>query len=302
MSTTVPSTKFDVYRAITDKIVQAIEAGAGAFVMPWHSQGAPIGRPTNAATGMSYRGVNVVALWAESVMSGFGSGTWASFRQWQKLGAQVRKGEHGATIVFYKKLDVDETNEDEGKGRRMVARASHVFNSAQVDGWATPTPEVSDPARVLDEVAAFVASIGANIRYVRGGACYRRSEDLIEMPYPGLFMGSPTSTPTESYYSTLLHELTHWTGASHRLDREFGKRFGDQAYAFEELIAELGAAFLCADLDVTNDPRPDHAAYVGLWLKVLGTNPKALFTAARQATLAAEYLHKPVHSATKVAG
>ena len=300
-SSDLSTAKFDVYRVITDKIVQAIEAGAGEFVMPWHSRGPAITRPTNAATGMSYRGVNVVALWAEATVSGFGSGTWASFRQWQKLGAHVRKGESGTTIVFYKKFETAkaaEGEEEDEKGPRLMARASSVFNVSQVEGWKEAEPGVSDPVRILDQARALVARTGANIQYVRGGACYRPSEDLIVMPYPGLFVGSPTSSPTESYYSTLLHELTHWTGAKHRLDRTFGTRFGDQAYAFEELVAELGAAFLCADLGVSNDPRPDHAAYVAGWLKTLRDNPRALFAAAREATLAADFLHQVSNAST----
>jgi antirestriction protein ArdC len=294
MSTTVPSTvKFDVYRAVTDKIVQAIEVGAGDFVMPWHSHGAPIGRPTNAATKMSYRGVNVVGLWAEAMLSGYGSGVWASFRQWQKLGANVRKGEHGTTIVFYKKLDAgeaDESEDDGGKGPRLIARASWVFNASQVEGWEAPQPEVSDPAKILEGAEAFVAATGAKVRYGGDIACYRPREDLIEMPDRGRFVGSATSSPTQSHYATLLHELTHWTGPSHRLDRAFGDRFGDHAYAFEELVAELGAAFLCGDLGIANEPRADHAAYVASWLKVLDHDRRAVFTAAKLASAAAEYL------------
>jgi antirestriction protein ArdC len=294
MSGEVLSTaKFDVYRAITDKIVEAIERGAGEFVMPWHSRGVSIGRPTNASTGMSYRGVNVVGLWAEAMVTGYESGRWASFRQWQKLGATVRRGEHGTPIVFYKKLEAGEPAEDgeEGRGSRMIARASWVFNEAQVEGWEDPEePLVIDPVEAVEKAEEFVAATKADIRFGGDTACYRPRDDAIYMPEPSRFVGTATSSPTDAFYSTLLHELTHWTGASRRLDRTKGERFGDQAYAFEELVAELGAAFLCGDLGVANEPRPDHAAYVGSWLKVLKDDRRAIFPAAKLATAAADYL------------
>ena len=110
------------------------------------------------------------------------------------------------------------------------------------------------------------------------------------MPDRHRFIGTETSTATEGWYSTLLHELTHWTGASHRMDRTFGKRFGDDAYAMEEMVAELGAAFLCGDLGITAEPRPDHAAYIENWLRILKADRKAIFTAASAANKAAEYL------------
>ena len=293
MSETVPSKpKFDVYRTITDKIVQAIEAGAGEFVMPWHTRGGVIARPTNAATSMRYQGVNVVALWAEAMVSGYTSGTWGTFRQWQKLGAQVRKGARGTTIVFYKKVEPGEVPEDEEgpKGARLIARASWVFAAEQVDGWEPPAVTPAEPAAVLEGIETFVAATRAVIRHGGDVACYRPREDIIRMPDRARFVGSPTSSPTHAYYSTLLHELTHWTGARHRLDRTFGERFKDQAYAFEELVAELGAAFLCGDLGVANEPRPDHAAYVASWLFVLEQDRRAVFAAARFASAAAAYL------------
>jgi antirestriction protein ArdC len=280
-----------VYQTITEKIVTAIEAGAGEFVMPWHRLGPGLGRPSNAATGNRYRGVNVVALWAEGMMSGYGSGWWATFQQWKELGAQVRRGEHGTTIVVYKPVGEQSADEDDDQGgRRMFARAFRVFNAGQVEGWkAQEAPEASQ-VEVLAQVEAFVAKTHARIKHGGEVACYRPNDDVVCIPDPARFIGSPTSSPTHAYYSVLLHELVHWTGATLRLDRTFGRRFGDKAYAMEELVAELGAAFLCADLSISNDPRPDHAAYLAHWLTVLERDPKALFTAASQAQQAAEYL------------
>jgi antirestriction protein ArdC len=283
--------RFDVYRTITDKLVSAIEAGAGEFVMPWHRLGPGIGRPANAVSRMKYQGVNVVALWAEAMVRGYGSGWWATYEQWKKLGAQVRKGEHGTTVVFYKPRDqIENEDKEAGAGPRLFARAFRVFNSGQVDGWQPPEPLPANLAETLEQVEVFVASTAAKIRDGGDMACYRRKEDLIEVPDKSRFVGTATCTPTEAYYSTLLHELTHWSGASHRLNRQFGERFGDGAYAMEELVAELGAAFLCADLEITNEPRPDHAAYVANWLEVLKQDRRAIFTAAQKAKDAAAYL------------
>lgn len=283
----------NVYQAVTDRIVEAIEAGAGEFVMPWHQVSARIGRPTNAATGKRYQGTNVVALWAEGSLSRFTSGFWATYRQWQALGAQVSRGEHSATIVFYKPLKGTADGEEDRPGRRLVARASRVFNADQVEGWEAPELERPNLAQALPTVEAFVAATGAWISHGYDHACYNRREDRIELPDRDRFMGSPTSTPTESYYATTLHELTHYSGAPHRLNREFGKRFGDEAYAVEELVAELGAAFLCADLMIANEPRSDHASYVSHWLSVLEADRKVMFMAARLASEAAAFLGGP---------
>jgi antirestriction protein ArdC len=285
----------DVYQAITDKIIAAIEAGAGQYVMPWHTAGVRLGRPENVTTGKRYRGVNVVALWAEAVSAGFGSGAWASYRQWQSVGAQVRNGERGALIVFYQGLDRKGDAEEQDEKRdapRFVARASYVFNAAQVEGWQPPTAPDTD-VQPLETVDDFIKSTNADIRHGGDRACYVIARDRIEVPERRRFCGSLTSTPVEAYYATVLHELTHWTGAEHRLNRTFGKRFGDNAYAFEELVAELGAAFLCADLRVANEPRQDHAAYVGSWLRVLEMDSRAIFTASKLANEAAEFLLGP---------
>lgn len=291
MQTSVPSNdRFDLYRTVTDKIVAAIEAGAGAFVMPWHVSAAT-GRPTNALTGHGYRGVNVVVLWAEAVMSGYGTGWWASYRQWERLGAQVRRGEHGTVIVFYNRLDTAPTDElDESDRFRLVARAFRVFNLDQVSGWEPPGAAPVSTVETLAEVEAFVAATKAVIVHGGSSACYRRVEDRIDMPARERFRGSSTSSSREAYYGTLLHELTHWSGAPHRLNRTFGTRFGDNDYAVEELVAELGAAFLCADLGIANEPRPDHAAYVASWLEVLNDDRRTIFTAAARANDAAAYL------------
>jgi antirestriction protein ArdC len=167
-----------------------------------------------------------------------------------------------------------------------------VFAAEQVDGYQPPVID-AQPATVvtpIEQAEAFVAATRASIGHGGGRAFYRPSTDSIQLPPRGAFIGTPTSTPAEAYYSTLLHELTHWTSAEARCNRQLGKRFGDQASAIEELVAELGAAFLCADLGITDEPRADHAQYLASWLSVLKADKKAIFTAASKASEAAAFL------------
>ena len=296
--TTSSKERFDVYTAITNQIITAIEAGSGDNVqLPWHRNGGSIQRPTNILSKKAYRGVNTVALWASAYCQQFDHGLWGTYRQWQEKGAQVRKGEKSSIIIFYRDLqpherDTQSPGDDGDRGNRFfVARASRVFNVAQVDGFELPAIEPSidriDPCVAAE---AFIASTGANITVAGERAFYNRTSDSITMPDRHRFVGTKTSTATEGWYSTLLHELTHWSGAESRCDRTFGKRFGDNAYAMEEMVAELGAAFLCGDLGITAEPRADHAEYIGHWLRILKADSKAIFTAASAANKAAEFL------------
>lgn len=305
--------RIDVHDAITAKIVAAIEAGAGAFEMPWHRPGVAFTIPKNALTAKPYNGSNILSLWIDADDKKFEHQIWSTYKQWEELGAQVRKGEKGSLIVKYgewipkesKGSDVGavaggqpkQGEDDEEGGKRLYAKAAWVFNVGQVDGYeiAPPVPR-SDLTVRLDHVDAFIAATGAEFREGGQRAFYRHRDsrgegDFIQMPERNLFTGTATSTPTESYESTRLHELSHWCGAEHRLNRKFGERLGDKAYAFEELVAELSAAFLCAGLEITNSPRLDHAQYLASWLDVLKGDTKAIFTAASFASRAVEYLH-----------
>jgi antirestriction protein ArdC len=291
-STVLSEPKLNVYEAVTAQIVAAIEAGADICKMPWHAGIMPMAMPVNAATEMPYHGINIVALWAQAVAKRYITGYWASYKQWQKLGAQVRSGERGSVIIFYKELGgdtADPANVDADQPR-FVIRSSHVFNAEQVDGWEFPQPKLASQVEKDEQIDAFVRATKADIRHGSSIACYRRRDDYIEMPSPEQFTGTLTSSPTEAYYAVQLHELVHWTGASHRIDRTFGKRFGDRDYAFEELVAELGAAFMCSAFRIVNEPRPDHAAYISNWLDILDRDHKAIFTAASMAQQAVEYL------------
>jgi antirestriction protein ArdC len=289
-SAVLSETKSNVYEAVTAQIIAAIEAGAGHCTMPWHSCIASVMMPVNAATEMPYHGVNIVALWAQAATKRYVTGYWASYQQWRKLGAQVRGGERGSLIIFYKKLEPSNETDADTEAPRFVARASHVFNVEQVDGWEIPRRKRSSEVETNEQIEAFVRATKADVRHGSSRACYHRQGDYIEMPDLDQFTGTPTSSPTEAYYAVKLHELIHWTGAPQRIDRTFGKRFGDRDYAFEELIAELGAAFLCSAFAIVNAPRPDHAAYISSWLDILGRDRKAIFAAAHMAQEAMEYL------------
>ena len=294
MSEVLSRSRFSIYDAVTKKIVDAIELGVGTYKMPWHSPGKPVGLPTNAATYAEYRGVNVLSLWIAALSRGYPSGEWATYKQWRDLGAQVRKGEQGTLIVFYKQLELsalDEQDPEQRVARRYFVKPSWVFNIAQCDGY-TPAevPNPTDGAERCELADAFVTATGALVEHGYNMACYAPRRDAIQMPNWEWFLASATSTAAENYYAVLLHELTHWTGAVHRLNRTVGKRFGDDAYAVEELVAEIGSAFLCAALGISPQPREDHAAYIGAWLKIMKADNRAIFTAATLAQEAYDYL------------
>lgn len=270
---------FDVHQAVTNSIIATLEAGeTGTWQCPWHRKGGSL--PNNALTGRPYRGINTLMLWCAEQTHGYGDTRWATYKQWAELGAQVRKGERSTIITFFKEL-----GEDEDGKRRFVARASYGFNAAQVEG----APEAGEPFPAsewnLPEVFdGFVERTGARITHGGDAAFYLPSEDRIVMPPRDRF---PTA---QGYASTMAHEFTHWSGAKGRLDRDLTGRFKTQAYAAEELIAELGSAFLCAELGLEAEPHPTHASYLASWLKLLRSDPKAIFTAASAASRAAGYL------------
>jgi len=289
------SEKLDVHQEITNRIIDALEA-AGEFQLPWiRNKGGSFARPVNIASKQPYNGINVLSLWVSAQANAYPSNLWGTYRQWQDRGYQVRKGEKSALVVFYNTIQVKQRNEQSGEnesGERMFATASWVFNAAQVEGFDAQEQEVpTDPA--FDPIAkaeAFAAATMADIIEEGDKACYTPSQDIIRMPERRRFIGSATATPSEAFYSTLCHELVHWSGAKSRLDRDLSGRFGSDSYAVEELVAELGAAFLCGDLGLAPEPRADHACYIKSWLTVLKNDKKAIFTAASKASQAANWL------------
>ena len=279
-----------IYTRITDEIVRAIEAGVESHVMPWHGK-ADGGLPTNVVRKRCYQGVNVLMLWCVGMRRGYVSTVWGTYRQWQSLGAQVKKDERGTSVVFYTKTE--EPQAEDATKAKVLLKYSAVFNAEQVEGWTDETvPHNLVESDRLDLVDSFIETIGAEIRYGSDSAHYTPSLDRIFMPHRSQFVSTSAGSAIEGFYATLLHEHIHWTGHVTRQARDLGGRFGTEGYAMEELVAELGAAFLCATLGISTTPRPDHASYIASWLTVLKRETSAVFVAARLATRASTYLHE----------
>src|SRR6202051_4652867 len=280
--------KQDVYARVTSQIINAIEQGVSNWRMPWHTSGKFAFSPANVTSKKPYRGVNTLCLWAAAQAKGYERGEWGTYQQWHERGAQARKGEKATLVVFWKfansATETDDGESPKSGSRLLFTRGYSVFNAAQVDGYTPKAdPDMPMPERV-ERADTFFQAIGANVRHGGNRAYYAPDSDHIQMPPFAAF------AENVAYYSTLAHEHTHWTAKVDRCDRQLGKRFGDNAYAAEELIAELGAAFTCAHLGLSTEPREDHAQYIKSWLKVLKSDKRAIFTAASKAQQAADFM------------
>jgi len=283
----------DVYSRITDRIIADLEQGVRPWVKPWNAEhlAGRITRPLRH-NGTPYRGINVVMLWMAAVAQGYACPLWMTFRQAKELGGFVRKGETGALVVYASTFTATETGEEGEECEREIPylKGYTVFNCEQIEGlpshYYARAEAPARPIERIDQAEAFFAHTGAEIRHGGDRAYYAIASDYIQMP------PAETFRDAESYAATLAHELTHWTRHPSRLDRDLGrKRWGDEGYAHEELVAEIGAAFLCADLGITPEVREDHAAYVASWLKVLKDDKRAVFQAAAHAQRAVDHLH-----------
>jgi antirestriction protein ArdC len=281
--------KRELYADITAKIVAAIEAGAETCSLPWRVVSGP---PENVASHRRYRGINTLLLWLTGHAEGYATPYWATFKQWRDLGHPVRKGETATTVIFWKPLDdraapdSERPDGDEEKSRRVLARAYAVFNAAQVDGFAAPEIQPLSEDERDARAEAFFARLPITVLHEDEKAFYRPATDTVHLPPFGRFKDA------NAYYSVRGHESVHATAAPWRVGRDISERFGSEGYAFEELIAELGAAFLCADLGLSAEPRPDHADYIASWLKVLRNDTRAVFVAAGKAQAAVDWLHR----------
>jgi antirestriction protein ArdC len=284
----------DVYGRITSQIVSHLEQGVRPWVKPWNAEHAAgrITRPLRH-NGQAYSGINVLSLWMSASAQGFAAPIWMTFRQALELDAHVRKGEKGSLVVYANAITRTERDEKSGEDvEREIPymKGYTVFNVEQIEGlpeiyYAKAAPTL-DPVARIDRAETFLHATGAKIAHGGNRAFYCPSTDAVQMPVFESFRDA------DSYYATLAHELTHWTGSKTRLDRTFGSRFGSNAYAQEELVAELGAAFLCADLELALEQRADHASYIANWLEVLKSDSRAVFTAAAHAQRAADFIHK----------
>jgi len=289
----------DIYSEITGKIISQIESGVLPWVQPW-AGGSALSLPKNASTRKHYSGVNILLLWDALFARGYERNQWLTFKQALSLGGAVRKGEKGTTAVYAdsfvpKKEQAAASGDDEPRRVAFLKRFT-LFNIAQCDGLPDdlfqPIKPVSD-ADPIPLAESLLAASGATIQ--RGGeqAFYHTGEDFIRIPEQSSFF-APIN-----FYRTALHELTHWTGHKTRLARDFSGRFGNEAYAREELVAELGSAFLCASLGIV--PTVRHADYIGNWLTILKNDSRAIVSAASHASKASDFLHAFTDQAQRAA-
>lgn len=285
--------KADVYTRVTEKIIASLEAGSRPWMQPWQAGAGGVPAVPLRASGQAYRGVNVLLLWAEAVERGYRASTWMTYKQAAEQGAHVRKGEKGAMVVYADTIHRTETNDKGEDVERAFGfmKTYTVFNVEQIEGLgegfypADVVADASEAVEVIGHAEAFFARTGAIFRHGGHSAFYAPRPDVIQLPPVQAFKDA------ESYAATKAHELIHWTGHQNRMAREFGRRYGDRAYAFEELVAEMGAAFLCADLAITPELRGDHADYLASWLDVMKEDKRAIFAAAGHAQKAMDYLH-----------
>lgn len=272
-----------LYQTVTDQIVAQLEQGTAPWIKPWKTDSSA---DRNLVSEKPYRGINRLLLGMSSMAQGYSSPVWATFQQWKAEGANVRKGEKATHIVFFKpvsKESISETTGEKEVDSYRVLKGYCVFNAAQVDGLTMPAPESTVTEFERHERAeSTIVKTGAIVRHGGDAAFYAPSQDAVQMPNKGAFLAPA------NYYATAFHELTHWTGAKHRLDRDLSGRYGNPEYAFEELVAEMGAAFMCADHGIKGEIR--HAAYIASWIKALRENERAIFKASSLAQKAADYL------------
>jgi antirestriction protein ArdC len=294
---------------VTARIIAELEEGLFPWVQPWSNSAASPGLPRNATTGRAYSGVNVLILWGAVIAGAYPNQGWLTFRQALAAGGCVRKGEQGVTVCYADRFTPSLRHSNDASHRRNLGLASPeaekqrsveqgndarsisflkrfvVFNVAQCDGlpeqYSADAPPL--PERELVPIAEnLIAATGADFRIGGARAFYSPSEDFVQVP------PQPAFKHQIDFYRTALHELGHWTGHTSRLARSFGARFGNSAYAREELCAELASAYLCAALGIV--PTVRHADYLGSWLTVLREDSRAIFKAASQASKAADYL------------
>ncbi|MCB9989321.1 MAG: DUF1738 domain-containing protein [Rhodospirillales bacterium] len=286
--------KTDVYTRVTDKIIADLEQGVRPWMKPWNAEHAAgrITRPLRH-NGQPYNGINILMLWSAAVSEGYGAPIWMTFRQAKELGGHIRKGEKGELVVYANTITRTETDAATGEDIDQTIpfmKGYTVFNVDQIEDlpehYYQLAEPVLDPVERIEHAEQFFAATGADIRHGGNQAFYSVTHDRIQLPPFESFRDA------ESYYATLAHESTHWTRHPSRLDRDFGrKRWGDEGYAREELVAELGSAFLSADLGLTPEVRDDHSAYIESWLKALKNDKRAIFQAAAHAQRAADYLN-----------
>lgn len=295
----------DIRQVITDRIVAMLEKGENVFRERFR-RAAQRGMPRNGKTGQPYHGANVLLLWEAAIEEGYASNVWLTYKQAASLGAQVRRGERAVLCAYFERQagkargghdgaaavegggGDDSRSDDTAPASVLLCRAFWMFNVAQIDGLPAELVHACNvPLPSSPPVATAIRMLAASNPTIRHGytrAMYVPDLDEIRLPWPKQF------TSPEAYCAMVLHELVHWTGHPARLNRQFGQRFGDVAYAFEELVAELGSAFLLGHAGLVDATIEGHAGYLQSWLQVLKRDRTAIFTAARHASAAYELI------------
>jgi antirestriction protein ArdC len=283
----------DIHQELTDKIVRAIETGLAtgeAWTKPWHSV-ASSGLPTNHATLDRYRGVNVLQLWFAAAELGYQHGLWLTYKQAAAIGAQVRRGEKGTSVVKFGQFQREDAQTGETTTGTYL-KVYSVFNVAQCDGIELPHVERPNLAERIDHAEQVLYGAGVPIHFGSDQAFYRPSTDSVHMPDREFFRPVGDASATEMFYAVAFHEVGHATGHEGRLARNLKARFGDAAYAAEELVAELCSVFVMAELGLAHEPKRNAQEYLAHWLAILRADSKALMTAAAKASAAAAFILK----------
>ena len=269
----------DMYQSVTDSIIAELEKGAIPWVKPWKIDGSA---DKNFVSQKAYQGINRLLLGMSSMARGYSNPAWATYKQWADSGANVKSGEKATHIVFFKPMK--STDKVTGKDSNYcVIKGYAVFNVEQTDMDIIPSEVTGSPFNPIPSCEERIIKTGAAISHGGDAAFYMPSQDRIQLPNKGAFNSEA------NYYATAFHELSHWTGAKHRLDRDLDKgRYGNPSYAFEELVAEISAAYLCADYRIQGELR--HAGYIQSWLKACKEDSKAIFKAAALAQKATDYI------------
>ena len=280
----------EFYNEIASQLIEQIETHGANWCKSWINTSG--GFASNGLSGQEYSGFNLFILGVKQAKMGYAENVWLTFKQGKEKDLRVKKGEKGTRCFYFNFFEKE--NPETGKKEKIpFLKAFTVFNVAQFDGYVAPQKqnEKPNPVKAIAQADAFVKASGADIREIDlNQAFYSLNGDFINMPPQSSFIDIDGANATQNYYGTLLHELTHWTGSKARCDRDFSGRFGSQAYAFEELVAEIGAAILCAKLGIESEPQANHAKYINTWLKVLKEKPRSVTTAFSKSRQAVEFL------------
>ncbi len=283
----IKTMKKDRYQIITDTVIEQMENLGSDWMKSW-STNAMSGHH-NVISKKAYQGTNTFLTAISSFKNGFQSNQWGTYRQWQSKGYSVKKGSKGTDIIFFDKIKIED-KETEQERFVPILKGFSIFNADQIEDYWSGSAIPEKPTFKHEQTEQLVTNSKAIIKHGGSRAFYTSEADFIQMPHKTDFQDIDGSTAMENYYSTLLHELTHWTGHTSRLDRKLANKFGSNAYAFEELVAEIGSVFLTAMLGIEKQPQPNHAKYLNGWLEVLKQDKRAMVKAFGLAQKASDYI------------